>query len=313
MDSVTTPGLDGPPAALPRPSSIDWLAMVVVAGVTVAAYGPMVYGVIRLSTRTTQALNAFVLLGFAAVEAFVSVHRVHPFRLQVTPHGIVLFSASCMALAVASLSGLWPLAVLGLCFNIASLLSFGFGREGTRFFHPALAGLGCAVALLVFVPRFDLLLRLTAARGSAVALNLVGFQTQVVAQQDPFGVNLVVERGLSVFNVATECNGFGIILSSVVLVVLVSARRAYPWVLRVGLALAAVGMGLVFNTLRIVAISLASMNTMLDYTLIHEGLGTLVYMAALAAVWSLVRLAKPRQLPDETRDGPVGGERRPTV
>ena len=270
--------------------------MAVVAGVTVAAYGPMVYGVIRLSTRTTQALNAFVLLGVAAVEAFLSVRKAYPFRLQIAPHGILLFSASCVALAVASLSGLWPLAVLGLCFNIASLLSFSFGREGARFFHPALAGLGCAVALLVFVPRFDVLLRLTAARGSAVALNLAGFQTQVVAQQDPFAINLVVERGVSVFNVATECNGFGIILSSVVLAVLVSARRAYPWALRVGLGVAAAAMGLAFNTVRIVAISLASMNTMLDYTLIHEGLGSLIYMAALASVWVLVRLAKPRRL-----------------
>jgi len=266
--------------------------MAVIVSVTLAAYGPMVYQVICLSTRTTQALNAFVLLGAATVEAFLSVRRVHPFRLQITPHGILLFSASCVILAVASFSGLWPLAVLGLCFNIASLLSFGFGRDGARFFRPALIGLGCAVALLVFVPRFDVLLRLIAARGSAVALNFAGFQTQVVAQQDPFAIDLVVERGVSVFNVAAECNGFGIILSSVVLAVVVSSRWAYPWVLRVGLGLAAALVGLVFNTLRIVAISLASMNTMLDYSLIHEGLGTLVYLVALASVWKMVRLAK---------------------
>lgn len=271
--------------------------MSVIVGVTAAAYGPMVYGVIRLSSRTTQALNAFMLLGIATVEAFLSARRAHPFHLRITSHGILLFSASCVALAVASLSGLWPLAVLGLCFNIASLLSFGFGRDGARRFHPALVGLGCAVALLVFVPRFDVLLRLIAAHGSAVALNIAGFQTQVVTQADPFGINLVVERGVSVFNVATECNGFGIILSSVVLAVIVSVRRDYPWVLWVGLGVAAGAVGLVFNTLRIVAISLASMNTTLDYTLIHEGLGSVVYMAALAAVWILVRRAKPSARP----------------
>jgi exosortase/archaeosortase family protein len=266
-------------------SGLDWLSVGVVVSVTVAAYGPMVYSIFMLSARTTQAVNAFLLLGFAICEALVSVWRVHPFRLAVTTHGILLFSVSCLALAIASIFGLWPLAIVGLCLNMAALLSFCFGREGVRVFHPALAGLGCAAALVAFVPQADGALRLLAARGSAVALNLAGFQTQVVVQTAPPGIMLVVERGLSVFDVATECNGFGILLSSVVLTVILSVRRAYPWLLGVALVLAAGVTGLAFNTLRIVAISLASMNTMVDYGVIHEGLGTLVYLAALAAVW----------------------------
>ncbi len=279
----------------------DWPTILVVVCVTVAAYGPMVYSIVELSTRTTQAVNAFMLLGFAALEALVSVRRSHPFQLAITRHGILLFSASCLALAVASISGLWPLAILGFCLNLEALLSFAFGRDGARVFHPALAGLGCAAALVAFVPRADAMLRLLAARGSAVALNLAGFQTQVAVQQEPFGITLVVERGLSLFNVATECSGFGIILSSVVLAVIVSMRRAYPWLLCLGLGVAAGVAGLVFNTVRIVAISLASMNTMVDYGLIHEGLGTLVYLAALVAVWGGVgwagRLPSARSLP----------------
>jgi exosortase/archaeosortase family protein len=264
----------------------DWLAVLTVVGVTVAAYGPMAYSIFTLSTRTTQAVNAFLLLGFTVFEALASARRSHPFRLAITTHGILLFSASCLALAVASIFDLWPLAILGFCLNMAALLSFCFGREGVRVFYPALAGLGCAAALVAFVPRADGMLRLLAARGSAAALTLAGFQTQVAVQPDPFGITLVVERGLSVFDVASECNGFGILLSSVVLAVILSVRRAYPWLLCAGLGVAAGVVGLVFNTVRIVAISLASMNTMVDYGLIHEGLGTLVYLAALAVVWA---------------------------
>lgn len=275
----------------PAVTTDDWLSIAVVLGVTVAAYGPMVYSIFELSARTTQAVNAFLLLGFAAFEALASVWRSHSFRLSITTHGILLFSASCVALAVASISGLWPLAIVGLCLNLAALLSFCFGRDGVRVFRPALVGLGCAAALVAFVPRADGMLRLLAARGSAVALNLAGFQTQVAVQQDPFGITLVVEHGISVFDVATECSGFGIILSSVVLAVIVSVRRSYPWLLCVGLGVAAVLAGLVFNTVRIVAISLASMNTMVDYALIHEGLGSLVYLTALAVVWGGVSWA----------------------
>lgn len=283
-------GGDGDPARIaPDGSSHDWLTMAVVAGVTLAAYGPMVYSVFQLSARTTQALNAFVLLGAALLEAFLSVRRAHPFGFRVTTHGILLFSASCLALAVASFLGLWPLAILGLCFNFAALLSFCFGREGVRVFHPALVGLGCAVALLVFVPRFDAQLRWAAGWGSAAVLNLAGVHTQLVTQVTPFGVRLVVDRGISVFDVATECNGFGILLSSVVLAVIVAVRRGYGWGATALLGALAALLGLAFNTVRIVAISLASMNTMVDYGLIHEGLGTLVYLAALGAVWGVVR------------------------
>lgn len=268
-----------------------WLSVAVILTVTVAAYGPLVYGVLELSARTTQAVNAFLLLGFAALEALIAARRTARGRFEITTYGILLFSASCLSLAMASVTGLWPLSILGLCLNIAALLSFGFGRDGARLFHPTLLALGCAVALLVFVPQYDSLLRMTAARGSAAALNLVGVQTQVSVRVDPFEVSLVVDRGLSVFDVATECNGFGIILSSVVLALIVSGRRSCALGTRALLGIAAAGVGLIFNIVRIVAISLASMNTMVDYTVIHEGLGTLVYVAALWGVWGMVWLA----------------------
>ena len=285
---------DDPVASRARPArdAGDWLALAIVVGVTLAAYGPMAYSVIVLSSRTTQAVNAFVLLGMAAIEAAASARREAPAHFSVTSHGILLFSASCLALIAGSATNLWPLAVLGLCLNLAALLSFGFGPAGVRRFYPALTGLGCAIILMTFVPHYDRVLRLVAADGSAWLLNLAGYHTQVALRAEPFGATLVVERGVSLFDVATECNGFGIILSSVVLAVILAWRAACPWWFRALLAMASVGVGLAFNVLRIVAISLVSMNTMIKYSLIHEGLGTLIYTAALWAVWGLVRLGR---------------------
>jgi len=60
------------------------------------------------------------------------------------------------------------------------------------------------------------------------------------------------------------------------------------WLRRLGLLAYAVLLAIVFNFLRIVGIALVASHTNLSYTLIHEGLGTLVYLAGLLLIWFLV-------------------------
>lgn len=258
----------------------------VIVAVTVIAYAPLIDGILSLSTRTTQAVNAFVLVAMAFVDAFATMIRGHALRLRINDHGLVLFTLSCVALALATLLQLWPLAVLGLCLNIGALLSFCFGREGVRVFYPAIGGLGVAVGMLVFVPRVDVALRVVAAKASAWALAAAGIRTDLVASHAPFQVAMVVEKGAGLFNVATECNGFGILLSSVVLTVIMVIRRSVPVGRAVGLVGFALATGLVFNILRIVAIVMATMQSDTNYDVIHEGLGTVIYLAALVVVYA---------------------------
>ncbi len=258
----------------------------VIVTVTVIAYAPLVDGILTLSTRTTQAVNAFVLVAMAFVDAIATMIRRHALRLRINDHGLVLFTLSCVALVVASLMQLWPLAVLGLCLNIGALLSFCFGREGVRVFYPAIGGLGVAVGMLVFVPRLDVALRVVAAKASAWMLAAAGIRTDLVASQAPFQVAMVVEKGAGLFDVATECNGFGILLSSVVLTVIMVIRRSVPVGRALGLVGFALAVGLVFNILRIVAIVMATMQSDLNYEVIHEGLGTVIYLLALVVVYA---------------------------
>jgi exosortase/archaeosortase family protein len=259
----------------------------VILVVTVIAYGPLVGGVWEAGSRTTQAMNALVLLGVAFWDASRSASRAHPFRPAINTHGLLLFGLSCLALAAASVTGVWPLAVLGLCLNVGALLSFCFGRRGTVAFYPALAGFGAMVALLVLVPRLDEWLRLMAGRVSAAILPILGIRSDMVVHQDPFQVILVAEKGAGVFNVATECSGFGILLSAVVLSLVLSLRRhVSPVGVTLKVAVAAV-IGLAFNVIRIVAITTATLRTDVPYDLIHEGLGTAIYLLALLAVYAV--------------------------
>ena len=261
--------------------------------VTVIAYGPLVGGVWEAGSRTTQALNAFVLLGVAFWDAFRSAARAHSFKPAINTHGLLLFGLSCLALAAASFTLVWPLAVLGLCLNVGALLSFCFGRKGTIAFYPALAGFGAMVALLILVPQFDEWLRLLAGRVSAGILPNLGIRADMVVEADPFQVILVAEKGAGFFNVATECNGFGILLSSVILALVIALRRRASWVgviLKVGMAAA---IGLAFNVIRIVAITTATLRTEFGYGLIHEGLGTMIYLLALATVYAVSLIDTP--------------------
>lgn len=269
----------------------------VILAVAVIAYGPLVVGVWELSAQTTQALNAFVLLGVAFADALVMAFKTGSFRLVINPHGLALFGLSCLALAIASVTQEWPFAVLGLCLNVGALLSFCFGRRGAGAFYPALAGFGAIVVMLVLVPQADAWLRIFAGRFSAWLLPLLGIRIELFIQQVPFQVFLVAERGAGVFNVATECNGFGILMSSVVLSLIITLKRQRPvWGVAV-LLLASVGIGLCFNMVRIVAIALAALRTDLRYPVIHEGVGTAVYLLALLMVWAINYRFSPRQRP----------------
>lgn len=286
-----------PSAARPAWQGEDILFLLVILAVTVTAYAPLVEGVIELSSRTTQALNAFLLLGFAFVDALATVRKTNHFSPCINFHGLVLFALSCLALILASATSLWPLVVLGLCLNLGALISFSFGRRGVLPFFPALAGLGAAVAMLVFVPQWDESLRTVVAHGSSWLLSLVDIQTDIVARSSPFQIVLVAEKGVGVFDVATECNGIGIILSSVVLTIILALRRRLRWGVMAGLTLLAFALGFVFNVVRIAVIVMTTLQTDLDYGLIHEGLGTVVYMLALTAVCGAIRWGSVRPPP----------------
>lgn len=280
-----------PPATDREALRGDRFFLAVILVVTLIAYAPLIRGVWELSAQTTQALNAFVLLGVAFVDALLSARRKNAFCPAINLHGLLLLGLSCFSLAVSSFTSAWVLSVLGLCLNVGALLSFCFGRAGVRAFYPALAGFGVIVVMLVLVPQVDGALRLIAGRVSAWMLPLFGIRADLLVQQDPFQVVLVAEKGAGVFNVATECNGFGILMSSILLTLVLSFRQGQGWYRVAPLLLLSAITGLLFNIIRIVAIALASLQTIFPYGVIHEGLGSVIYLAALAAVFAMNRIA----------------------
>jgi exosortase/archaeosortase family protein len=87
--------------------------------------------------------------------------------------------------------------------------------------------------------------------------------------------------------VAAECNGFGLLTSSVLVAAVLGFLYRLDGLGKAGLLLLAVPMAILFNTLRIVGICLAATHVALPYDLVHEGIGAVFYAAALGLLWLL--------------------------
>lgn len=95
------------------------------------------------------------------------------------------------------------------------------------------------------------------------------------------------------FVVATECNGFGLITSSLLLGTILLLYRRAAWWKFPGLLLMCVAVAFVFNMLRIASIVLLAPSFPRHYTLLHETAGLIALYSGLGLVWLLAGWRPP--------------------
>ena len=140
-------------------------------------------------------------------------------------------------------------------------------------------------------------LRSMAGKWSAYVLELIGQSAELglfgQASEPPMLVLVVNEQP---FNVASECNGFGVIITSLLLALLLAIHRRLN-IFDLGLnLLAGAIIGFMFNIVRIVIIVLLAPSMMERYHLMHEIVGGFTYWACLISVWiALNGPTKPEQ------------------
>lgn len=178
------------------------------------------------------------------------------------------------------------LSIPAYCCGLAAFVRFVFG-EGTQGITRTAAGTFCAFLLLsIFMQPLDWPLRGLAGEWTAAALGWIGKKVELglVSGQDslPMLILWVEEHP---FHVASECNGFGIILTSVLIGLLLALHR------RLGIFDTALNLisglfiGFLFNILRIVIIVLLAPYLMNHYMLMHEIIGSIAYWGGLALTW----------------------------
>jgi exosortase/archaeosortase family protein len=264
------------------------IGMVLLVGVLLGlVYAPLLIWLGATSFKVEQLQTGGVLVLFAIVICMrdtISSLRLEP---NLNNQGLALFFLGMACLSFAGKYQRWvlPMYLLSFCLSFAAIISFLFGRLGVRQFMPALGGFLVFGILAGSFPTLDWPLREVAAKHSGAVLSWLGVHVQVayVPARPP---ELLLATHGQIFVVATECNGFGLLTSSLLLATILGLQYHLAWIRKLGLFAFAIPTAIIFNFLRIATICMiAPRFPRTSYHFIHETVGTILYLAGLAIVW----------------------------
>jgi exosortase/archaeosortase family protein len=284
------------------------------------AFLPITLWITATANEQSRILHALIVLAMA-IFLLVLYNRIkveEPLTLNKSARNTLLASYALLSLCVISRQAIPPsselfylisslIAIPAYCFGIASAVLFIFGQGVRRITYTA-TGTFCAFILLsILMTPLDWPLRTLAGEWSAMALSAIGKTVELGVQGSsattPSQLILLVDQ--HPFHVASECNGFGVILTSLLLSVLLAIyRRLGPIDTALNL-LSGITLGFLFNTLRILIIVLLAPSMMDHYHLMHEIVGTITYWSCLILTWILLNGPvnnEPREKPLDPAD-----------
>lgn len=288
MTEPTPASSPAKPAARPRDLG---LALGVLA-LTGFIFWPAARWVATQTFAHEQIKQSFVLMVLAgAWMAWDQRARLRP-TWQLTNAAIAWLLAS-YALVGGAMFLETPLFVLaGLVAAVGGAVHFVFGAVAFRRTVPLLAAFALVILFVLLFPVLDWPLRKMAGIESARLLHAVGLAPKLaIAMQPEVKLYLLANGGR--FVVETECNGFGLITSSLLLgTILLLYRRARWWKFPVLLP-ACVFVAFAFNALRIFAIVSLAPSFPGHYAALHEVAGLVALYSGLGVVWFLTGRRAP--------------------
>jgi exosortase/archaeosortase family protein len=176
--------------------------------------------------------------------------------------------------------------LLGLVAAVGAMVNYVYGLQAFRRTLPLLAVFAVLILCVLLFPILDWPLRQMAGIESARFLKSLGLASQLAVSKEP-EVRLFLLTPKQTFVVATECNGFGLITSSLLLglIRLLYQRARWGW-FAILLPLC-VAVAFVFNFLRISAIVLLAPKFPAHYDVLHETAGLVALYSGLGLVWFL--------------------------
>ena len=296
MSAETKPA--SPPSPFRRDSSRITATILVVC--TVAAFWPVARWVFKEVAASQQIRQSFVLLGVAVALVVWQHAREWRLELETSNRALVMLGLSyaCTLLAWCTHSPLFVLPAFAL--GLAGCLHVIVGTAAWRFVKPLFIGFVACLIIILLFPLLDWPLRQVAGINAAQMLHGLGFtpQLSVITEPEP---KLILATGRNYFEVAPECNGFGIITSCAVLALLaggIAGRKALAlaWLVPVCALL-----GFTCNLLRILVICLLAPTFPNNYHTLHETIGVIMLWTGLGVVgwlaWKPVSPAKTKTTP----------------
>ncbi len=257
---------------------------ILVYALTAAVYVPLLVWLEQRTLSSDQLKHALIILGFGAV--LLAYER----RATLWPPACALDNVAvallCGSYGLTALSYLHPLFLLpALPFALASGARWLAGPRAGRLVFAVAGAFALYLVFLLALPFADWPLRLLAGEWAAKVLHLFGRDVQLGVLQEAQTKLMLLVDGRP-FEVAAECNGFGVLGASLLLALLLGLnRRMQVGALSAFLGLATVA-AFLMNVLRIVAIVLLAPLVKDQYLLMHEVVGVVFFYGALGfVVW----------------------------
>lgn len=274
------------------PNRCEPLVTPLLFGVTGFVLFPAIQWLVRETAAHSQLLHGFlvflltiVLLVFNRDNALA---RIYSLGRSAT---FCLVSAYAI-LVVAAVSGLNFLVLPAIALVCASLLFYLFGEKQRRLIISSVLCLGLFMGFVLFLPVMDWPLRSIAGDFAARGLSILGYEIGLGLAPGKAEPMLILISNGRPFHVAPECNGFGMLLSSLLMTCMLVFYK-YRGTIAILCAIpAAILFGLILNALRIVLIVVIAPHFSHEaYGFIHETIGLITTYGGLALLYlGLIRL-----------------------
>lgn len=292
---LASPVTSTPAAVEEKPESLgNRVLALLLLGCVALVFWPATRWIVTETAARAQIRQAGVLLLVTAAVVAWAHRRDLRLRLSIDNRALLLLGAAQVCVAAAAFGQMSILMLPGFVFALAGCLQVLVGWQSYCFLRPLVTGVAALVIIVLAFPYLDWPLRQLAGLEAAVLLQKLGLAPQLVVYQMP-ELKLILTIGRHAFEVATECNGFGLITTGALLALLV-ARIAGRSVAVTGvLVVTALVLGFTFNVLRILSICLLAPKFPNHYHLLHETMGLIALWSGLGVVmwfsWAPVAVA----------------------
>ena len=275
----------------------DFWLQCLMLGLLVIALWPLTKWFAQTAYDQSRLLHALAVLCIACVliVRFGSIEISNPLETNRSSQRALLaaygFLIICILEKYLGLPEWTGLAIVpAYCCALAAGVRFVFGEGTKRLTRTVATTLLIFLFLSILMEPMDWPLRSFAGQWSSHILNLLGQSSELGIGSEgdapPMLILLVNEQP---FHVASECNGFGVILTSLLLSLLLAIHKGSSILSTSMNVLIGAIIGFAFNIIRIVIIVLLAPSLMEHYHLMHEIIGGITYWSSLIIVWILLK------------------------
>jgi len=274
---------------------VDGVLAVLIYGCTGLLFYPLAVWVFTQTLSQEQLHYPLIVLalgGFLLLTEKRQVLRPH-LRHNASSVGLLLATYACVLvswlLAAREMGAVAVgLVFVGMACYAGSVVQFIFGKKAARVAALILVAFLFFIGMILVLDGLDWRLRTIAGKWSAAVLELLGNSTELfVLQREETRLFLTVND--MPFHVAQECNGFGLLASSLLLTAMLVTWRPIRVPDKLLLLAACVPLALMGNMLRIIVIvTLAPIVGKDNYMLMHEAAGLVFFYGTLVFLWWLI-------------------------